>query len=186
MNFDDILAGAKPAQDSVKLCLNGELQHAYEEIAARVEARTAEHAEANGDDAPAGSGRLGTKSTEYVDPEQGALDAAKEALMPWVVEFKVKAIPAESDKSKGVVGWNELFAAHPPRLDKATGKRVPKDVYGVNFDSFFPALLRLCVFEPEMSPERWSKVDAVLSDGQFDQLAVTAWNVNQRVTNLPF
>ena len=184
MNFDDILAGAKPQQDSVKLCLNGELQHAYEEIAARVEARTAAH-EAKEEQA-AGTGRLGVKTSEHVDPEQDALDAAKEAMKPVVVEFKVRAIPAESDKSKGIVGWNELFAAHPPRIDKATGKRIQKDVYGVNFDTFFSALLRLCVFEPEMSPERWAKVDAILSDGQFDQLAVAAWNVNQRVTNLPF
>jgi hypothetical protein len=186
MNFDDILAGAKPKQDTVWLCLNGELQEAYEEIAGRIEIRAAERAEKAEAEEAAGTTRLATKTAEYVDPEQGALDAAKEALKPWVVAFRVKAIPAESDKSNGIVGWNELFAAHPPRTDKATGKRVPKDVYGVNFDTFFAALLRLSVFEPEMTAERWAKVDAILSDGQFDRLAVAAWNVNQRVTDLPF
>lgn len=176
MNFDDLLDGATLAEVGVDLCLNGKLRRRYEEISARIAERAAEQ---EAQQLP-GDTRLGGGKAK-VDPEQADLDNVVAEMRQWTRTFTLRALPSDGDD-----GWNALYAAHPPRKDPATGKLDPRDVYGVNQATFFPALLRRCMVDPPMSPERWAKLDAKLSDAQFDKLATAAWTVNRRDGDIPF
>jgi hypothetical protein len=75
--------------------------------------------------------------------------------------------------------YTNLVLAHPPRTD-LEGNPVPQDRGdGFNTETFYPALIRACVVDPVMTDDRWNRLDAVLSDRQFDELAIAALAVNR-------
>jgi hypothetical protein len=173
MDFDLLLDEASLPETEVPLCLNGKLRAQYDTLAARIEARRAEQAatELPADD------RLASKGPAP-DPEQPELDRLIAEMRRYTQVFVVRAMPRPD--------WNRLFAEHPPRRDPKTGKLDPRDVAGINYTTFYPALVRACVVVPEMSADRWDRLDKVLTDAQFDRLAVAAWNVNRREDDIPF
>lgn len=73
--------------------------------------------------------------------------------------------------------WAELVAAHP----------APKGSdLAFNADSLAPALVRMSIVDPVLSDEQWEQLDAVLTDAQFDELALTANALNRRPVDVPF
>ncbi|MBM0237740.1 hypothetical protein JNW88_12235 [Micromonospora sp. ATA32] len=174
MDFDAMLDEATLAETTVPICLNGKLRAQYARLKARIDERAAAAHEAQkllGDD------RLADKGPTP-DPEQPELDRLVEQMRKYTVEVVLRALPKEE--------WNELFAKHPPRADKQTGKRNPRDMIGVNYDSFFPTLVRETIVSPEMTGDRWQKFYAKLSDAQFNKLANAAWDINQTEDDVPF
>ncbi|GGM27175.1 hypothetical protein GCM10011608_09950 [Micromonospora sonchi] len=177
MDFDLLLDEASPRETVVPLCLNGKLRAEYEAVKARIEERAA-HAD-DGDDLPEGDDRLATRKREpEPDPEQSLLDDLEEKMRAHTVPFKLRALGRQE--------WADLFSQHKPRREGQTGKLDPRDSMNVNSTTFFPALVRASVVEPEMSPERWAKLDKVLSDAQFDKLATAAWLLNRVEEDVPF
>lgn len=170
MDFDSILDQASLAETTVALCLNGRLRAQYEQVKARIDERTADNAPDPADD------RLNTRP--YVDPEQPELDRLVEQMRAHTVEFTLRALPKPE--------WNDLFAKYPPRSDRQTGKRNPRDMIGVNYDEFFPALIRESIVSPELTGDRWTRLYNALSDAQFNKLANAAWALNQVDDDVPF
>lgn len=178
MDFDAMLDEATLAETTVPICLNGKLRAEYARVKARIDERAAAAASAADTTLP-GDDRLSSKGPRQdPDPEQPELDRLVEQMRKYTVQVVLRAQPKEE--------WNELFAAHPPRTDKQTGKRNPRDMIGVNYDTFFPALVRKSVVSPEMTGDRWQKFYAKLSDAQFNKLANAAWEINQTEDDVPF
>ncbi|MFI2663281.1 hypothetical protein [Micromonospora carbonacea] len=173
MDFDSILDQATLAETTVALCLNGRLRAEYERLKAAIDERAVQ-AESGG---LPGDDRLATKAPAP-DPDQPELDRLADEMRRHTVEFTLRALPKPE--------WNALFAKHPPRVDKATGKREPKDGLGVNYDTFFPAFVRQSIVFPELSGDRWDRLYVKLSDAQFNKLANEAWDLNQVDHDVPF
>jgi hypothetical protein len=169
MDFDAWLAEASLPEETVPLCLNGPLVRRYEEVKARIEARASD--DPNPDDV-----RLGTP--DRVDPEQAELDRLTEQIQAKTRVFTLRALPRDD--------FQELFAAHPPRKDPATGRTDPRDVGGVNLKTFLPAITKASIVDPELSDEQWSQLLRKLTDGQIEKLGLAGWSLNREDKEIPF
>jgi hypothetical protein len=90
------------------------------------------------------------------------------------VPFTFRAMPRPK--------WRHLLAAHPPREGNDRDAEM-----GYNPDSFYPAIIRACVIDPEITAEEWSELlDEKLSDNQFAQLSAAAFVVNEGDVSIPF
>ncbi len=189
LTFDEMLDQGEPAEELVPLCLNGRLVRQYEEvadrIAARAEARQAATMVPDGDPdvrlggapAPAGVPQRGVP-----DPEQPEADRLAAEMRRFTQVFRLTSVGAR---------YNELLQEHPPRPDKLDAKRYhPADAeQGFNVSTFYAALVRVSIAEPEMTDGRWDKLmrgRSRISDAQFDRLALAAIRVNRQDANLPF
>lgn len=175
MQFDDLLEEATLAEVEVPLCLNGKLRAKHSALSAELaEARIAAQAE-NADTADTRLSKGGAAAEADRLTKELAGVVAEMARFTQV--FTLRALPKDE--------WNELWAAHPPRTDKS-GRRDARDSGGFNATTFYPALLRKSMVNPEMSPARWEKLDAKISDIQFDKLATAAWLLNRHEEDVPF
>lgn len=198
LSFDEILEQGSPTQETVWLCLNGELRARYDEIADRIESRRQERAaarleaeeRARRNAEPGEDDRLATRpepvdpvpaEDTVVDPEQPAADDLIEQMKRWTVPFVLASVGER---------YNELVLENPPRRDPNDAKLIdPRDRSGFNTLKFYPALVRESLIKPEMTDERWEKLrtgPARLSDRQFEQLANAAVRVNRQDYDLPF
>lgn len=166
-NVDELLAQARPAEKSVSLCLRGDLVAEYERL-------DAEHAKAidRVDTSLAGDG--GPSALEIAQQMQ----ALRELMQGSILTLTVRALVPRTR-------YTELVLAHPPRTD-LEGAPLPQDREGYNAETFYPALVRASTVDPVMTPERWERLDQVLSDRQFDQLAIGCLEVNRGLVSVPF
>lgn len=185
--FDALIEEASLPEKPVRLCLHGNLRREYEETKARIEERAAERDAERTAAAAAAAGmvndvRLASKTPEAPadvrDPEQDRLDELAAQMRAKLVTFIVRAMPSKE--------YNALVAAHPPRREPNTGRVDQRDYQGFNATTFYPELVRRSIAKPTMTPERWAKLDAKLTDAQFDKLATAAAEVNRRDEDLPF
>lgn len=184
--FDALIEGATLPEKPVRLCVHGDLRRRYEEVKARVEERAAARDGARTAASAAAAGmtdtRLASKPTDAPaderDPEQDRLDELAAQMRAKAITFIVRAMPSKE--------YNALVALHPPRTVPSTGRTDPRDYQGFNSATFFPELVRLSIAKPTMTPERWAKLDAKLTDAQFDRLATAAAEVNRRDEDIPF
>lgn len=177
MDFDAWLDQASPRETGVPLCLDGKLVRAYEELKDRIDERAAKRAAVNGqvvDD------RLSSKSPDEVpDPEQPELDRLAAQLQARTQVFTVRALPRQE--------FQDLLAKYPPRVDGKTGRVDPRDIRAGVRPEFFPVFVKASVVDPDLSiGDRWEKLNAVLSDAQFNKLAAAAWDLNQTDADVPF
>lgn len=70
--------------------------------------------------------------------------------------------------------YNTLLRAHPPREDEARDA-----VLGYDPTGFYSALLRASLHRPAMTEQQWDRLDAVITDEQFDQLVNAVVRVNR-------
>ncbi len=97
------------------------------------------------------------------------------------LDFRLRALPRNK--------WLALKDEHPPRKDGTSGEVIPKDLFGVNLDTFFPALVKMSVVAPELDDDDWAALlddDGVLNDGQFNKLGVAAFALNEGDVDIPF
>lgn len=166
-DIDQLLAQARPAERTVSLCLRGDLVAAFERL-------EAEHAKAV--ERPATS--LGDDGPSALALAQ-QMEALRQQMQESTVVFTVRALTPRAR-------YTDLVLAHPPRAD-IEGNPVPQDrENGYNVETFYPALIRACVVDPVMTDDRWDRLDAVLSDRQFDELAIAALAVNRGAVSIPF
>lgn len=175
MQFDDLLEEASLAEVEVPLCLNGKLRAKHSAISADLAAAlaAAKVEAADGADTRLSKGGAAAEADRLAK----ALDEVVEEMGRYTQVFTLRALSKDD--------WNALWSEHPPRTDKG-GKRDQRDQGGFNSSTFYPALLRKSIVNPEMSPARWEKLDAKLSDIQFDKLASAAWLLNRHEEDVPF
>jgi hypothetical protein len=84
------------------------------------------------------------------------------------------------------LAYRQLLAAHPPRRNEE-GEILPEDMRGFNGDTFYPAIIKACWSGPVLDDEtRNHLLDEVLTDRQFDEIAISAVNVNRGAVDIPF
>jgi hypothetical protein len=165
MEFAELLAQARPAERTIRLCLRGDLQARFEELDRQLRrARETEPSSLAGSGAPA--------IAAQIEALRGEMEQSS-------VTFRLRALPRRR--------YQALTEAHPPRRDP-DGKIIPDDAeQSVNTSTFWFALARACVVEPTMDDGQYSRlVDEVLSNGQFEALAVGALAVCRGAVDVPF
>lgn len=159
-----LIRGAKLPEKEYRVCVEPDLVAEYEQL---VEMRDA--AKKVGADSMAG-------------PDTAAVDAQiadlQERMATATVVLRLRAL--------GRRRWRELRDEHPPRKDDE-GNVIPADILGVNYESFFNALLRESIVEPVLDDETLDLLlDERLTDRQWNDLTDVAWNLNEARISVPF
>ena len=159
-DIDSLLDGAVGSQDTMPVCLRGDLLDEYTRAVAALNAARDQ----------AGDSLDGGGDTPRLAQQVEQLRAqVKAATVPVVL----RALPDPD--------WAPLLAEHPPQegsdLDKLRG-------YG---DTFLPALVRACIHSPSMvDDQRWVKFRRALSNATWSELTDRAWNINRKTVDVPF
>lgn len=165
-NFKKMLSQAKRPERTVPVCLRGDLAADFEQVE-----RQLEEAQKKASDSLAASG-----ISELVDQ----LDALSAEMRKHTYDFRLRAMSRPA--------FRALVADHGPRRDPDTNEVLERDRYvGVNTDTFYDALIRACVVDPELDDEDWKTLlDETLTDKQFDALSDAAWYLNRGDVDVPF
>ncbi|MFV2094820.1 hypothetical protein ACFHW1_04925 [Micromonospora sp. LOL_014] len=161
-----LIRGGRLPERTVPVCLQADLV-AEHELAER---QLAEATRRASDSLAGGSGMR-----EIAE----RIEALRVEMQDHTIDFRLRAMPRPR--------WKAFIAAHPPRKDDA-GKVDERDrAIGVNTETFFDALVRASVVEPELDASDWDLLlDERLTDRQFDELADAAWGLNRRDVDVPF
>jgi hypothetical protein len=162
-DFKAMLGEAKLPERTVPVCLRGDLAADHE--AAERELEQAQRATAT---SLAGNGAAAIAER---------IEALEAEMREHTYDFRLRALPRHEFRS--------LLAAHPPREDEPFKRE--DSALGVNRDTFFPAIIRASVVDPELDAAEWTDLlDNRLTDYQFQELAGTAWALNAREVDIPF
>ena len=134
----------------------------------RTSERKLEQAEKQGSDSLAGSG-----AGALVDQ----IESLEQEMREHTYEFRLRALPKPA--------WRKLCGEHPPRRGEDS-EIVPTDLIGVNAETFYDAIIRACLVDPELNDEQWEQLVGSLTDRQYDELADAAWGLNRREVDIPF
>lgn len=162
-SFKMMLAEAKLPETTVMICLRGDLAADHE--AAERELRQAQD---RTPDSLAGNG-----AGDIAD----RITALEDQMREHTYEFRLRALPR--------LAWRELVAEHPPRKGD-DGKVVDADLIGVNADTFYDAIIRACLVDPELDDGEFGQLTGSVTDRQYDELAEAAWGLNRREVDIPF
>lgn len=184
-NIKAMLKAAKLPEDSVPICLRGDLQAQFEQ--AERELAEAE-ATRKATDSLAGNGTRAIAER---------IEALREEMRENTVEFRFRALHRHV--------WKALRDRHPPRR-KEDGSPDERDAFvGVNMDTVFDDLIRSCLVEPQLDEDDWRVLlgdsdeerarleaegkpveEGTLTDRQWNQLADCAWTLNRGEVSVPF
>lgn len=160
----DLIRGGKLRTGEVRVCVDPDLVVAYEHLLTE---QAAERSRTR--DSLAG-GR--------VNELQEQIDAALEAMEASTITLTFTALPRRR--------FRALCDEHPPRSD-AEGRTPARDRAGVNFDTFFPILVRESLIGPELSTADQDRLfDELLTDRQWDDLTDDVWLLNRAKVDVPF
>lgn len=163
-NFKSMLAEAKLPEATVPICLRGDLAADHEALE-----RELERAEKTGAGSLAGSG-----AGELAD----RILALEDEMREHTYEFRLRALPR--------VKWRELCHAHPPRRGDDNEIMEPDRYVGINAETFYAAMIRACLVDPELTDEEFEQALEALTDRQFDDLSDAAWALNRKEVDIPF
>lgn len=162
MNLKDKLAGARRPEQTVSVCLRGDLHARVQELTKQLNA-----AELNAAVSLAG----GTGVSEL----RAEIDELQQQIREHSIELTFQALPRSR--------WSQLVGEHAPRT---TDQHVADRTFGINTDEFFPALLRESLIAPEMDEGDWaSLLDEAINDAQYDELVTCVWNLNRKAVPVP-
>lgn len=157
--FAEILEQARRPEDTVELCLRGDLVAQFHALERQLV------------DAPRVGQSLSEASPASLLAAQ--ITALREQMDDAKVTFHLRAMPPRE--------WSDYDATQPAKLDDETDKQ--------HRDRFFAWIVELvsrCLIEPELTPEQVVEVVDVLSPHQWNQLAERAWTLNTGVVSVPF
>jgi hypothetical protein len=160
-----LIRGGKLPRKPYSVCLEPDLVREHEDL---LEQRTAVQ--------EAGRDSLAGADTRELDQRIAELETQMTAntLTVWL-----RALPRPE--------FRALADKHPPRKDEDGKLTHQQDVIGVNYESFFSALLRLSIVEPELDAETVDLLlDERLTDRQWQDLTDVVWNLNRVTVNVPF
>lgn len=163
MDITTALRDGKRPERIVELCFAGDLRAEHEAAAAELERldRT---------DLVAPSLVSGGKRREVA----ARIEELEQRMLADSVRFRVRGV--------GRRAWTKLLAEHPPREGNDSDRGL-----GVNMETFFDAIVRASVIEPQLTDEQWGELlDDALTDAQFQALADAAWAVNRGSVDVPF
>jgi hypothetical protein len=159
--YKDMRAKAKLPEGTVEVCFRGDLVAEFQALERDLE------------QAP---------KTDSLESGEGAIRERMDAIR---AEMRENSYPV---RLRGLPGpkYRALTEAHPPRRD-GEGKIVDDDgIYKVNEKTFFPALLRLSVIDPELVTQAdWDDFESSLSDYQWSELTGTAYMLNRGPVAIP-
>lgn len=182
-SFKDKLAAARLPEETVPICLRGDLTAEFERLERQLaEAQRNPSTSLEGD----GSAELAAR-----------IQALREEMREHTEDFVLRGMPRRR--------WRAFLAEYPPRQD-AAGQIDERDRGAVvNMGAFFHALIRASVVSPELDDEDWRLLlgddedeatrreqaeepveDGKLTDRQFEMLSDTAWALNRRDVDVPF
>jgi hypothetical protein len=164
-NFTEMLAEAKLPERTVEICLRADLVAEHEELERELGQAAKKPADSL---AGNGTGAL----IERID----ALEAQmREASYTFLLRAMKRPV------------WRSVIADHPPRKGD-DGDPHPADArWGFNMVTFYPAILRACLVDPELTDEQFEQLlDEKLTDAQFSQLATAAFELNAGPIDIPF
>ena len=159
-----LIQDARLPETTVEVCLQADLQAEFESLQ-----RQLEEARRRPTDSLAGNG-----SRDIAE----RIEALRCQMADSIIEFRIRAMPRKQ--------WRDLVAAHQPRKD---GDDVHEQdrFLGVNTETFFDALIRASVVDPELDDDDWTLLlEEKLTDRQFDAIADAAWGLNRRDVDVPF
>jgi hypothetical protein len=159
-----LIRGGKLPEKDFPVCVEPDLVAEYEQL---VEARDAAK--------EAGAGSLAGGNTTALDEQIADVQKRMEES---TVVLKLRAL--------GRRQFRALRDEHPPRKD-AEGKVDLGDLrLGVNRDTFFDPFIRETIVDPVLDEETLTLlIEQRLTDGQWDDLTTTAWNMNEAKISVP-
>lgn len=162
-SLQEILAGAKRPEKTVRLCLRGDLNAEFEALEGRLnEIRSKDR----------GEGRL-NPSTEARDIARD-MEQLKDEMAASTVPFVLRALPRRE--------FQKLFAAHPPEKGNDTHKQL-----GYNPETFYEALVKASVVDPELDEDTWVRLsEEVWTSAQWAALVAAASALNMNEVSVPF
>lgn len=159
-----LIRGAKLPEQKFPVCVEPDLVAEYEQL---VEMRDAAK--------QAGATSMAGPDTAGIDEQ---IADVQKRMAAATVTLRLRAL--------GRRRWRELRDEHPPRKDDE-GNVLPADILGVNYESFFNALLRESIVEPTLDDETLDLLlDERLTDRQWNDLTDVAWNLNEARISVPF
>lgn len=164
-----IVAGAKLPSATVKLCVRGDLVAAHQAASEAFNKAVLETGESLAGTPPAAV------------PLAEAVEAIQQEMAAYTLHLTMRAMKRPE--------YLELKAQHPPRrADDGVSVHPDDRHFGVNVETFFPALIPLSTAEPaDLTPELWAELlSEKLTDGQIEELCVTVYNLNEGRVEVPF
>jgi hypothetical protein len=93
-------------------------------------------------------------------------------------EFRLRALPRAP--------WRALCRRAPATQGRRRLGHRLRDRIGVNADTFYDAIIRACLVDPELTDDDWDQLAGALTDRQYDELSDAAWGLNRREVDVPF
>lgn len=157
--LDALLDAAALPEKTVEVCLRGDLVAEIEDLERELrDLRTNTETMAD-----RGKARLLAEKIE----------AARDEMQQYTQVFRLRALNRKA--------WSALIGLHPPRKDEDGDLAL-----GYNVETFFPALIRGCLVDPQIDDAQWERLDDMLSTRQYDDLAEAAIAVCRRKVDVPF
>ena len=160
-DVDALLASAALPERVVPLCLRGDLYARWQEL-----------------DVELGEAMIASTTTLAGDPRIVELNeeirALQEEMQAATLTVRVRAITKAE--------FDQIVLDHPAGDDATDGDRAA----GFREAAVNDALIRACVYDPELTDERWERLTATLTTHQYRQVleAVNALNFNP--VDVPF
>jgi hypothetical protein len=162
-NFKSMLAEAALPETTVQICLRGDLAADHE-----LAERELEQAQKQAPDSLAGNGAAAIAER---------IEGLEAQMREHTYDFRLRALPRPA--------WRALVASHEPRRT-ADNEIDPADRMGVNSETFFDAMIRACLVDPELDDAEWAQLNEALTDMQYENLSDAAWALNRREVDVPF
>lgn len=162
VSLEDVIGQARPPEASVALCLRGDLAGRHEELVRQL-----------GQSRDAGDWVPDTLSDANPNVElAGQIRDLEAEMAEHQTVFRFRGV--------GQHAWRELVRAHPAR----TGVHPPETNF--NADTFPAALIAASLYDPQVaSVQQVERLLSVLTQGQLDQLVITAFAVNTGSGEIP-
>jgi hypothetical protein len=111
------------------------------------------------------------QQAERSPEDEAELDDLVRQMHAATLTTRVRAIPHRQ--------WDKLVVDNPPREGNANDKRE-----GFNTSSFYAAVVPLCL--PDLTRDQYEKLDAVISEGEWDKVCGRVQLVNTHAVIVPF
>jgi hypothetical protein len=167
-NFDDLIKSARLPEDSVAICLRGDLQLQHEEL----ERQLQEVQEA--EDTAGSGGLVGAGSATSAEAKRLAeeIEALEAEMRQHTHHFAFRGLPRKQ--------YRDLLVQHPPREGNDDDLAL-----GANGNTFPLALIAASCIDPVMTLEQVEQLAEVLTDGQVLTLFGCAAVLNRVSVDVP-
>lgn len=160
MDIEQIIAGAKRPETTVPLCMRGDLQAEWEQLDRDFDAA---------DKSITDEVTAGGSPVQAVKIAQQMAEVEREMRDSTVI-FTMRGMPRTA--------WKSLAEAHPPIEGVDEGE--------VNEESFVAAMIAASCIEPVMTVDQAERLRDQVTDGQWQELATAAWQLNKSMIGVPF